>query len=205
MVVKKKTARRRVKASARRTKRTTPGAATASKRMRTRRTGKRAAAASKSRQTMQDVGTYAKAERVVVDEIMENGRARILRAPRLPGKPDTDLGIDTWGDEVEDAITVTKLEAYVGFTVPRRLTEGDVFFVRDGSTLSEAYKGRKVIGRAKAAEKHLITEPDESREEARKEIKERFFSLTAQRAGRNQQDRRDLFKVIRARVWKGSR
>jgi hypothetical protein len=142
---------------------------------------------------------------VVVDEIMENGRARILRAPRLPGAARADLGIDTWGDEVEEAITVWKLEAYVGFKAPRKLKEGDVFFIRDGSSLSETYVGPKVISREKAAREHLIEAADESREQARNEIKERFYNLTAQRVGRNKKDRVRLSRIIRKRVWKGKR
>lgn len=146
-----------------------------------------------------------KTERVVVDEIMENGKARILRAPRLPGFPDSDLSMDTWGDEAEDAITVWKLEAYVGFKAPRTLKEGDVFFIRDGSNLNEQYAGAKVIKRDTAAGRHLIGTADESREQARKEIKERFYNLTAQRIGRNRQDRQNLSRIIRMRVWKGQR
>ncbi|MFC1800344.1 hypothetical protein ACFL2Z_05525 [Candidatus Eisenbacteria bacterium] len=150
-------------------------------------------------------GADKNSERVVVDEIMENDRARILRAPRLPKAPKADLGIDTWGDEVEEAITVWKLEAYVGFKAPRKLKEGDVFFIRDGSDLSEAYVGPKVMARDKAAEKHLIEAAEESREQARNEIKERFYNLTAQRAGRNKKDRDRLSRIIRKRVWKGKR
>lgn len=165
----------------------------------------KARSARKKTQAVQGAGATEKSERVVVDEIMENGRARILRASRLPGADGTDLGIDTWGDEVEEAITVGKLEAYVGFKAPRKLKEGDVFFIRDGSSLNDDYMGRQVISGDKAAEKHLIQAADLSREEARKEIKERFFNLTAQRAGRNKQDRDRLSKTIRMRVWKGER
>jgi len=170
-----------------------------------KRKSKPAKKKAKAGQPASVAGVNENSERVVVDEIMENGRARILRAPRLPKASGTDLGIDTWGDEVEEAITVWKLEAFVGFKAPRKLKEGDVFFIRDGSGLSETYTGQKVIARDKAAEKHLIEAADESREQARNEIKERFYNLTAQRAGRNKQDRDRLSKIIRKRVWKGKR
>jgi len=185
-MVRKKTVRRLPKAAAKPKKKSAP---------------KRAQA----RRAVRGAGVNENSERVVVDEIMENGRARILRAPRLPKTPRADLGIDTWGDEVEEAITVWKLEAYVGFKAPRKLKEGDVFFIRDGSDLSETYVGPKVIARDKAAEKHLIEAADQSREQARNEIKERVFNLTAQRAGRNKQDRDRLSRIIRKRVWKGKR
>jgi hypothetical protein len=161
-------------------------------------------AAPAGRQATPIGGVNEKSERVVVDEIMEE-RARILRAPRLPGFADSDLGIETWGEEVEDAITTWKLEAYVGFRAPRRLKEGDVFFIRDGSTLNESYKGRKVMRRDLAAERHLVEAADDSREQARKEIKERVYNLTAQRVSRNKRDRDNLARIIRMRVWKGSR
>jgi hypothetical protein len=150
-------------------------------------------------------GPNKNSERVVVDEIMENGKARILRARRLPKASRTNLGIETWDDEVEEAISVWKLEAYVGFKAPRKLKEGDVFFIRDGSDLNETYMGPKLLSRDKAAKTHLIAAADESREQARKEIKQRFFNLTAQRAGRNDDDRDRLFRIIKRRVWKGKR
>ncbi len=217
-MVRKKTVRRRTRPVAKR-KKSAPAkrkTTTALKKARPRRAAasrqtapasqvKKAIPAPTTQQAGQGAGVNEKAERVVVDEIMENGKARILRAPRLPDFAGTDLGIDTWGDEVEEAITVWKLEAYVGFKAPRKLKEGDVFFIKDGSSLNEAYLGRKVIERDVAAEKHLIEAADESREQARNEIKERFYNLTAQRAGRNKQDRDKLSRIIRMRVWKGKR
>jgi hypothetical protein len=203
-MIKKKTVRRRAKTASKRRKKTVPvkRKASATKR-KASRAKRRTAGVSSKRQGSRSAGK--KSERVVVDEIMENGRARILRAPRLPKASRTDLGIDTWGDEVEEAITVWKLEAYVGFKAPRKLKEGDVFFLRDGSSLNETYVGPKVIARDKAADEHLIEAADESREQARNEIKERFYNLTAQRAGRNKKDRDRLSKIIRMRVWKGKR
>jgi len=210
-MVESKTARKRGK-PVRKTKTRKPEAgpasqrktATARKKARARRAGAPRARAAKNK-SAPVAGAGKRSERVVVDEIMENGRARILRAPRLPKAARADLGIDTWGDEVEEAITVWKLEAYVGFKAPRKLKEGDVFFIRDGSDLNESYMGPKVIARDKAAEDHLIEAADESREQARNEIKERFYNLTAQRAGRNKKDRDRLSKIIRRRVWKGKR
>ena len=166
---------------------------------------RKAAAAVSARRAPRSSGVNENSERVVVDEIMENGRARILRAARLPKTSSKDLGIDTWDDEVEDAISVWKLEAYVGFKAPRKLKEGDVFFIKDGSDLNETYMGPKIMARDKAAGKHLIEAADESREQARNEIKQRFFNLTAQRAGRNDKDRDKLFEIVKKRVWKGKR
>jgi hypothetical protein len=163
------------------------------------------AAGRKASKKRAEAGAGASSERVVVDEIMENGKARILRARRLSKAPLSDLAIDTWDNEVEEAITVWKLEAYVGFRAPRRLKEGDVFLIRDGSDLNEDYMGSKVMARDRAAKTHLIQAADDSREQARNEIKERFYNLTAQRAGRNKKDRERLSRIIRRRVWKGKR
>ena len=50
-----------------------------------------------------------KSERVVVDEIFEDGLARLLRAKRVAKHPDNDLGIHTWDEEREDFIEACKV------------------------------------------------------------------------------------------------
>jgi hypothetical protein len=117
-----------------------------------------------------------KSERVVVDEIFEDGLARLLRAKRAAKHPDNDLGIHTWDEEREDFIEAWKVEAFVGFPTQRNLAEGDVFFIVDGSKLNRAYKPKP---RTVARSIHLLQPPDESTEIARTEIKKQFYKLSA--------------------------
>lgn len=121
-----------------------------------------------------------KSQRIVVDEIIdgpdEYPKARLLRADRLRNRKPDDLGIHAWGDEVEDCISAWRVEAFVGFTGSRKLREGDVFFVKNGSLLTEQYDP---IQRDKAANKHLLVHWDESRQMARREIKKEFSALSA--------------------------
>jgi hypothetical protein len=118
----------------------------------------------------------SKAQRIVVDEIMDNGTARILRAPRLPNAQAKDLSMKSWGDEQEDFISAWRLEAYVGFDSKQHLSEGDVFFIVDGAKLNNEYKP---INRLEARELHLLLPWDESRKIARNEIKMQYQKLAA--------------------------
>ena len=121
-----------------------------------------------------------KSERIVVDEIIDgdskDSMVRLLRAQRLPDQLPDDLGIHTWGAEREDYLVDWRIEAFMGMLAPRKLREGDVFFVVDGSDLNQKYKA---IKRKEAAEKHLLVPLDESREKARLEIKKEFAALAA--------------------------
>lgn len=117
-------------------------------------------------------------ERVVVDEIFDDGDARILRARRRADADGDDVSIRAWEQETEDFIRVWRLEAFAGFTSKQALKEGDVFFISDGSQLNDSYKP---IERAKAQAKHLVMPWDTSRQMARQEIKEQFCKLTATR------------------------
>lgn len=115
-----------------------------------------------------------KSERVVVDELFDNGTVRLLRSKRLSNQ--NGFGIETWGEEKEDFMQAWRVEAFVGYTGGRSLAEGDVFFLADGSKLNDKYAP---IEREAARQKHLLKEWEASREEARKDIKEQFFILTA--------------------------
>jgi hypothetical protein len=53
-----------------------------------------------------------KSERIVVDEIFDDGTARLLRATRLTNKAqEKDLAIHTWGEEREDFIEAWRVSA----------------------------------------------------------------------------------------------
>ncbi|OGR04899.1 MAG: hypothetical protein A2511_02045 [Deltaproteobacteria bacterium RIFOXYD12_FULL_50_9] len=117
-----------------------------------------------------------KAERIVVDEIMDNGTARILRAPRLPDTQIEDLSIKSWGDEEEDFISAWRIEAFVGYDSKQHLAEGDVFFIVNGAELNNEYKP---INRREAMLTHLLLPWDESRRIARNEIKMQYQKLAA--------------------------
>lgn len=118
--------------------------------------------------------------RVVVDEIFDNGTARLLEAKRATGFEDTsDLGIDTWGTEEEKIMRVEDLEFFIGFPPRRHLREGDVFFVKDGSLLDEKYiKNLKQEKKSVSFSEHLLRHWDRSKELARQEIKGEFYKLT---------------------------
>ena len=61
-------------------------------------------------------GLSEKSERIVVDEIFDDGTARLLRAARLPNTAqEKDFAIHTWGEEREDFIEAWRVEAYVGY------------------------------------------------------------------------------------------
>ena len=139
--------------------------------------------------------THPKAQRVVVDEVMDTGVARILRAGRLPGFGADDLSIQSWGDEWEDFIEVWKIEAFVGFSGGRKLREGDVFLIKDGELLNKDYFGEKIIKRKIAKEKHLITPVDDAVELARWEIKDETRRLSAAHLVTSENDR-EIFNDI---------
>lgn len=140
--------------------------------------------------------THPKAQRVVVDEIMDTGVARILRADRLPGFESNDLTINTWSEEKEDFIEVWKLEAFVGLTGGRKLREGDVFFIKNGDLLSRGYRGKKIIKRAKAQKEHLIESVNDSIERARWEIQDETRKLTADYLATSKRDKNRLYQII---------
>ena len=141
-----------------------------------------------------------RSERVVVDELFEDGSARLLRAKRLFGCAPDDLSIDTWGDEREDFLSSWLVEAFVGFTGPRRLAEGDVFFLVDGDELSDAYRGEAILPRPVAEAKHLLVPIGRSVEIARKEIKEASFILTAVAVAPSASVENALRKQVKERV-----
>jgi hypothetical protein len=142
--------------------------------------------------------THSKAQRVVVDEILDIGVARILRADRMPGFKANDLTIQSWSDEKEDFIEPWKIEAFVGFTKGRKLREGDVFFIKDGSLLNKNYRGKKIIERTEARKKHLIERIDDSIESARWEIKDETRKLTADHLATSKAEKKKLHKIITA-------
>lgn len=124
----------------------------------------------------------ANSERIVVDEIFDDGKARILRANRNAKADAEDVSIGTWGDEREEVVSSWRLEAFVGFSNGRKLREGDVFLVADGTLFDENYNPKKErITREFARENHLLVDFDASRQEARMEVKQQAFLLTAVR------------------------
>lgn len=132
-------------------------------------------------------------ERVVVDEVFEDGNARLLRAPRLPNHSEDDLSIDTWGEEKEDFIKSWRVEAFVGFSSKQFLNEGDVFFVVDGRRLTSRYTP---IPRIEAKHSHLLLPWGKSREWARNEIKKQFYKLAAVEMAEQERGRKLLFNRI---------
>jgi hypothetical protein len=135
-----------------------------------------------------------KSERVVVDEILEDDVVRLLRAKRKADAPEADLGIDTWMDEKETFIKAWILEAFVGFPTQRKIKEGDVFYLVDGSKLHKHYKP---IPRERARSIHHLKPWEETRSMARKEIKKEFFKLTAiKMASGNQKEKERLLKKV---------
>jgi hypothetical protein len=120
-----------------------------------------------------------KSERVVVDEIFDNGSVRLLRARRKKDCNPDDMGIDTWNEESEYFMEDWRIETFVGLKSGRHLREGDVFFIADGSRLHAKYIP---IPRDKAGKIHLLKPGDDSRNIARKEIKKQYAKLSAKQA-----------------------
>ena len=148
-----------------------------------------------------------KSERIVVDEIIDGAKkwpnARLLRAKRLAKQPEEDFGIHTWGDEREDCISAWRIEAFVGFPRSRKLGEGDVFFITDGSKLTNKYDP---IPRKEAARKHLLVHWDEARRMARSEIKREFATLAAvQMAGDDANKIKKLVSDAEEKIMEGQR
>lgn len=115
-------------------------------------------------------------ERIVVDEIFENGSARVLRAKRIRSSAKDDLSIETWGEEEADILKAWRVAAFVGLPSGRQLLEGDVFLVKDGSKLHAKYIP---IPRDAARDEHLIVPWDKSRQMARQEIQKQTNLLAA--------------------------
>lgn len=123
--------------------------------------------------------------RVTVDEMFDyfvekgqvkQGRtARILRAKRKKDQNGRDLSMETWESESEEILPAWIIESFVGFK-NRKLMEGDVFFIKDGSKLNRKYKP---IRRNGAAREHLLCSWDRSKEQARGEIFKEFSKLSA--------------------------
>lgn len=118
----------------------------------------------------------ANSARVAIDEIFDDGFARILKAPRDPEADDNDLGIETWLEETEELMKVWRVEAFVGFKAKQSLKEGDVFFVKDSAIMNDKYKP---IARDIASVEHLLLPTEESTGKARKEIKKESSRLFA--------------------------
>lgn len=129
-------------------------------------------------------------ERVVVDEIIDDTKARILRARFQPTNNNKEIfSIENWGDEKEDFIDAWRLEAFAGFPSARRLKEGDVFFIRDGRTLNNSYKP---ISRESAKEIHLLITWEGASRIARDEIKKQYYKLAASQMAAGKRERNSL-------------
>ncbi len=135
-----------------------------------------------------------KSQRVVVDEIFDDGIARLLRAQRLPNIADKEsFDIQNWDEEYEDFIESWRVEAFVGFPSNIKLKEGDVFFIADGSRLKANYKP---IPRESASKEHLLLHWDASRGIARNEIKKQFSKLAATKLSTDTKDREKLIDRV---------
>lgn len=115
-----------------------------------------------------------KSVRVVVDEVL-GSRVRLLKAARLKGVAPDDFGIDAWSDEEELVLLTSKVEGFVGFMGGRKLAEGDIFFIKDGSQLNNDYK---FIERKKARELHLLCSVEDAKDLARSEISIEYAKLS---------------------------
>jgi hypothetical protein len=133
-------------------------------------------------------------ERVVVDEIFDDGMARLLRAARRSDITDKkDFYIHSWGEEREDFIESWRVEAFIGYPTKKQLREGDVFFIADGSKLNADYKP---IPRARAAAEHLLIPPEKSIEMARNEIKKQYYKLVATQMSTSEKDKEVLIEKV---------
>ena len=135
-----------------------------------------------------------KSQRVVVNEIFDDGMARLLRAPRLPDTTDNEsFFVENWDEEHEDFIESWRVEAFVGFPSKMKLKEGDVFYIADGSKLNAKYKP---IRRERARIEHLLLPSDTSRKIARNEIKKQFSKLAATKLSTSTKDREILIDKV---------
>ncbi|HPM75915.1 MAG TPA: hypothetical protein PK961_02405 [bacterium] len=132
-------------------------------------------------------------ERVVVDEVFDDGVVRLLRAKHKASKKDA-LTLDLWQDETIDVMKTKQVEAFVGFTAPRKLREGDVFYLVDGRLLNDDYKP---IGRKQARLEHLLLDWDKGREFAREEIKYHVRMLNVKHAeSGTETDRQTIARLV---------
>lgn len=142
----------------------------------------------------------AKSERVVVDEIFDDGTVRLLRAKKRCESAAGDLSIGAWNSEREYFIKAWQVEAFVGFPSTRHLREGDVFLIADGSKLTNKYgtkldsRHKKPLPREVASKMHLIHSADKTKEIARTEIKKEFYKLSAVKMTA---DKKELDAIIR--------
>ncbi len=141
--------------------------------------------------------TGTRHERVVVDEIFDDGIVRFLRASRNNDNEDIkDFSIHAWGDEKEDFIESWRMEAFVGYSRKQRLREGDVFFIADGKLLNSRYKP---IPRDKAAKEHLLVPVEKSIETARNDIKKQYYKLAAINMSVGEKDEKSLIKKVESK------
>ena len=139
-----------------------------------------------------------KSERVVVDELFDSGLARLLRAKRNTKYDPEDFSMDAWEKEQEDFIESWRIEAFAGFPSGRKLQEGDVFFIVDGSKLNNTYKP---VPRESARLKHLLLPGERAREIARSEIKKEFYKLSAiQISSDKKRERNILLKRVEKNI-----
>lgn len=113
------------------------------------------------------------AERIVVDEVMSTGTVRLLRAKYDP-RGEGAFDLEFWLEEREDVLPKWRVEAFVGMRAPRRLQEGDVFFVADGRKLDSRYEP---VERDTARKEHLLMDWVSSRDLAREQMKQEFRVL----------------------------
>lgn len=137
-------------------------------------------------------------ERIVIDEVFDDQKARILRAGRKADASAGDLSIATWDEEREEVVSTWRMEAFVGFENGRKLREGDVFLIVDGTRFDDRYDPKKArITREHARQNHLLVDFETSRQKARMESKQQAFLLTAVRlAAGNEQAVKTLSRRI---------
>jgi hypothetical protein len=114
-----------------------------------------------------------RSERVVVDEILENHTARLLRS-RYDTRGRGSFDLEYWLDERVDVLFDWQVEAFVGMQAPRRLQEGDVFFLVDGELLTSGYKP---VARKVARQQHLLLDWGKARSLARDQMKQEYGVL----------------------------
>lgn len=150
-------------------------------------------------------------ERIVVDEIFDDGTARVLRAKRKPDCPDDDFRIDAWENEDEEIIETKPMELLLADELSGRdLGEGDVFLVSSGETFFEKQlpKAKELAVKVEAESRSVIKKMlskrspkdipsllqplTESKRLARREIKLRFNKLVVTRGIKEKEARKKL-------------
>lgn len=134
-----------------------------------------------------------KSERIVIDEIFDNGTTRLLRSRHLPDSGENDYSIKAWDEEQEAFIDTWRIEAFVGFPSKQSLREGDVFYIVDGTLLNDAYRP---VPRDHARETHLLISWEESTRFARLEIKKQFYKLSVTRMAQKTNERNQMLKRV---------